>query len=146
MSFHAEICGLFHRKQADVALAARSLQTSKAGINSMGCRIHPLFTPPGYMGAQAAEHTSDLFHGITSVSSGKGISEAAANILTLSKNFTASCKISRFPIFFLPNFFSHMDETLTERFPTPSNPTAKFLDCGGVIIPAPFPTPSLNSP
>lgn len=91
-------------------------------------------------------HTSDLFHGTRRVSSGKGISEAAANILTLSINVTTSCKISRLLIFFLPIFFSHVDETLAERFPTPSNPTAKFLDCGGVIIPAPFPTPSLNSP
>lgn len=39
-----------------------------------------------------------------------------------------------------------MDETLTERSLTPSNPTAKFPDSGGVIIPAPFPTLSLNSP
>lgn len=54
---------LHHRKWADVAVAARSLQTSKADINSRGCRIHPLFTPPGYMGAQAAEHASNLFHG-----------------------------------------------------------------------------------
>lgn len=62
-SFHAEICGFFHHKRADVALAARSLQTSKADINSRSCRIYPLFTPPGYMGARAAEHTSNLFLG-----------------------------------------------------------------------------------
>lgn len=105
MSFHAEICGLFHHKQADVALAARSFQTSKADINFRRCRIHPLFTPPGYMGAQAAEHTSDLFHGTRRVSSGKGISEAAANILTLSKNFTTSCRISRFLTFSSPISF-----------------------------------------
>lgn len=87
---------LFHRKWADVALAARSLQASKADINSRGHKVQPLFTPPGYMGAQAAEHTSDLFHGTRRVSSGKGISEAAANILTLCKNFTTSCQINRF--------------------------------------------------
>lgn len=84
-------------------------------------------------------HLLTAFMGpVRKASSGRGTGEAAASMLTLSKNFTASCQISRFPPH-PPSFFSHMGETLTGRSPTPLNSMAKLPDCGGVIILTPSP-------
>lgn len=106
MSFHAEICGSI--------TANGRMWLLLQGV----CKPAKLILIPGvagftlYLLLQATWEPRQQSMPLTSsmgpdrrASSGKGTSEAAANILTLPKNFTSSCQISKFLIFSSPISF-----------------------------------------